>query len=48
MKLYSLGVPYEADLESSSGGDHGRYAEQMLEPALAFVTERLERERLRV
>lgn len=48
MKLYSLGVPYEADLESSSGGDHGRYVEQMLEPALAFISERLERERLRV
>jgi S-formylglutathione hydrolase FrmB len=47
MKLYSLGVPYEADLESSEGNS-ARYAEKMLEPALAFIAERLERERLRV
>ena len=47
MKLYSLGVPYEADLEASADGDYGRYAERMLEPALAFIVERLERERLR-
>lgn len=47
MKLYSLGVPYEADLETSSGGDLWAYADQMAEPAFAFIADRLERERLR-
>ncbi|WP_428307285.1 alpha/beta hydrolase-fold protein [Lacipirellula sp.] len=48
MKLYSLGVPYEADLEATADGDQVCYAERMLEPAMAFIVDRLERERLRV
>jgi S-formylglutathione hydrolase FrmB len=47
MKLYSLGVPYEADLETSGGGHSWEYYERMAEPALAFLADRLERERLR-
>jgi pimeloyl-ACP methyl ester carboxylesterase len=48
MKLYSLGVPYEADLETTVGGDRSAYVEQMAEPAINFIADRLERERLRV
>lgn len=47
MKLYSLGVPYEADLETSGGGHSWEYYERMAEPAIGFIAERLERERLR-
>lgn len=48
MKLYSLGVPYEADLETIAGGHSWEYYEHMAEPALRFIADRLERERLRV
>jgi pimeloyl-ACP methyl ester carboxylesterase len=48
MKLYSLGVPYECDLETVAGGHDWRYFEHMAEPAVRFIAERLERERLRV
>ena len=48
MKLYSLGVPYEADLETTAGGDVNAYVEQMAEPAISFIAERFQRERLRV
>ena len=48
MKLYSLGVPYEADLETTGGGHAWEYYERMAEPAVKFIVERLERERLRV
>lgn len=48
MKLYSLGVPYEADLETSGGGHSWEYYERMAEPAIRFIVDRLERERLRV
>jgi S-formylglutathione hydrolase FrmB len=48
MKLYSLGVPYEADLDTSGGGHSWEYYERMAAPALAFIADRLERERLRV
>ncbi|MBL9163949.1 MAG: hypothetical protein JNL18_14550 [Planctomycetaceae bacterium] len=48
MKLYSLGVPYEADLETTAGGDLEAYVERMAEPAINFIAERLQRERLRV
>ncbi len=48
MKLYSLGVPYEANLETTVGGDLSAYVERMAEPAIAFIADRLERERLRV
>jgi pimeloyl-ACP methyl ester carboxylesterase len=48
MKLYSLGVPYEADLETTGGGHSWEYYDRMAEPALRFIVDRLERERLRV
>jgi pimeloyl-ACP methyl ester carboxylesterase len=48
MKLYSLGVPYEADLETTGGGHTWEYYEKMAAPAIAFIADRLERERLRV
>jgi pimeloyl-ACP methyl ester carboxylesterase len=48
MKLYSLGVPYEADLETSGGGHSWEYYERMAEPAIHFIADRLDRERLRV
>jgi S-formylglutathione hydrolase len=48
MKLYSLGVPYTADLETSvGGGDYGEYVEAMAKPALSFIVEALEKERRR-
>ena len=48
MKLYSLGVPYECDLETAAGGHGWEYYERMAEPALAFIADRLQREQLRV
>jgi pimeloyl-ACP methyl ester carboxylesterase len=48
MKLYSLGVPYEADLETTGGGHSWEYYEHMADPAIRFIADRLERERLRV
>jgi S-formylglutathione hydrolase FrmB len=47
MKLYSLGVPYVADLETSAGGHSWEYYEATAAPALRFVFEALEKERLR-
>jgi pimeloyl-ACP methyl ester carboxylesterase len=47
-KLYSLGVPHTCDLETSGGGHSWEYYERMAEPALRFIVEALERERLRV
>lgn len=48
MKLSSLGVPHECDLETRAGGHTWKYFARMSEPALAFITERLEQERLRI
>lgn len=48
MKLSSLGVPYECDLETSAGGHSMEYACHMAERAVGFLAERLEQERLRV
>ena len=48
MKLFSLGVPHECDLETSAGGHTWEYVEHMAERAVGFVVERLEQERLRV
>lgn len=48
MKLYSLGIPYECDLETSAGGHSWSYYNQMLPKAFEFMTRRLEQERLRV
>ena len=48
MKLYSLGVPHECDLETSAGGHTWEYVEHMSKRAVEFVVERLEQERRRV
>ena len=48
MKLYSLGIPHEHDLETSAGGHGFAYYNHMAPAALQFIVERLERERLRV
>ena len=47
MKLYSLGVPYECELETTGGGHDWSYCASMASPAVGFLHERLERERLR-
>lgn len=48
MKLYSLGVPHECDLETTGGGHGFEYYNRMAPKAVGFIAERLERERLRV
>ena len=48
MKLFSLGVPHECDLETSAGGHTWEYVEHMAEQAVSYVAEKLESERLRV
>lgn len=48
MKLGSLGVPFECDLETVGGGHGFGYYGVMAERAISFITNALERERLRV
>ena len=48
MKLNSLGVPFDSDLETESGGHGYAYYERMAPMAIEFLAQRLERERLRV
>ena len=48
MKLYSLGVLHECDLETESGGHGWSYYDHMAEAALGFIVERLEQERRRI
>ncbi len=48
MKLSSLGVPYECDLETSAGGHGWDYYNHMAPAALEFIVQRLDQERLRV
>jgi S-formylglutathione hydrolase FrmB len=48
MKLWSLGVPFECDLETEGGGHSFRYACLMAPRAVGFIAERLEQERRRV
>ncbi|MEX2092563.1 MAG: alpha/beta hydrolase-fold protein [Pirellulales bacterium] len=48
MKLWSLGVPFESELETVAGGHSFEYAAHMAPRAIGFLAERLERERLRV
>ena len=48
MKLFSLGVPHECDLETSAGGHTWEYFEQMAEQAISFLANALEQERLRL
>lgn len=48
MKLSSLGIPFDCDLETSGGGHSFVYYERMAERAIAFLVRSLERERLRL
>ncbi|HEX5470470.1 MAG TPA: alpha/beta hydrolase-fold protein [Lacipirellulaceae bacterium] len=48
MKLSSLGVPFECDLEAEAGGHSFQYACHMAPRAIGFIAERLEQERRRV
>ena len=48
MKLSSLGVPFECDLETEAGRHSFKYACHMAPRAVGFIAERLEQERRRV
>jgi S-formylglutathione hydrolase FrmB len=48
MKLWSLGVPFECDLETDGGGHSFEYASHMAERVVGFLATSLEQERLRV
>jgi S-formylglutathione hydrolase FrmB len=48
MKLASLGVPFECDLETDAGGHSFAYASHMAPRAIEFIAKKLEQERLRV
>lgn len=48
MKLYSLGIMHECDLQTTGGGHGWKYYDLMAPAALKFIAERLEQERLRV
>jgi S-formylglutathione hydrolase FrmB len=48
MNLYSLGIPHDADLETTAGGHGWEYYNHMAPAAIRFIVERLERERLRI
>ncbi len=48
MKLSSLGVPFECDLETVAGGHSFEYACHMAPRAIDFIVTSLEQERLRV
>lgn len=48
MKLYSLGIMHEHDLETSAGGHGWDYYNHMAPKALEFIAQRLDQERLRV
>lgn len=48
MKLSSLGVPFECDLETVAGGHSFEYACHMAPRVVGFLAERLESERLRI
>jgi S-formylglutathione hydrolase FrmB len=48
MKLYSLGVPHEADLTTTGGGHSFDYYNLMAAKAVGYLAERLQSERRRV
>jgi S-formylglutathione hydrolase FrmB len=48
MKLWSLGVPHECDLETTGGGHGFDYYNRMAPRAIQFLVDRLEAERRRV
>jgi hypothetical protein len=48
MKLGSLGVPFESDLETVGGGHGFGYYSIMAEKAVSFIADALDSERLRI
>ncbi len=48
MKLYSMGILHECDLETEGGGHGFQYYNKMAEKSISFIAEGLERERLRL
>jgi len=48
MKLWSLGVPHECDLETTGGGHGFEYYNVLAERAVTFIAERLDQERRRL
>lgn len=48
MKLYSLGIMHEYDLETTAGGHGWQYYDHMAPRAVGFLAERLEQEQRRV
>jgi S-formylglutathione hydrolase FrmB len=48
MKLGALGIPFECDLETSTGGDRPAYERQQAPKAIGFLVDRLEAESRRV
>jgi len=48
MKLYSLGVPFECDLETEAGGHTRAYFDHMAPRVVEFIADRLEKEHLRI
>ena len=48
MKLSSLGVPFEADLDTQDCGHGFGYYGRMAEKSISFLANALEHERLRI
>lgn len=48
MKLWSLGIPHECDLQTSGGGHGFAYYDTMADRAVTFLADRLDQERRRV
>ena len=48
MKLWSLGVPFECDLETEAGGHSFEYASHIAPRAIGFLAARLDQERRRI
>ena len=48
MKLYSLGVPHEIDLETSGGGHGFEYYSRMAPRAIGYLAAKLDEERRRI
>jgi S-formylglutathione hydrolase FrmB len=48
MKLAALGIPHEADLETTAGGHGFAYYDRLADRALDFILSRLDQERRRL
>ena len=48
MKLYSLGIPHECDLETNGGGHGFDYYNRMAARAVSFLADKLDEERRRI